>query len=90
MWPFRKKAADLEVEEQELLTRLFIRARLTVSLSMKVSGGIERIILTLDPVQSVDPPAYRLATAGESQWTELLRQIPANAREVEGEIANYF
>jgi len=23
MWPFRKKAADLEVEEQELLTRLF-------------------------------------------------------------------
>ena len=74
MWPFRKKAADLEVEEQELLTRLF-----TYTPALQQAYEYREQLTSIFDAPLVqrrgNPTAHRLATAGESQWAELLRPL---------------
>ena len=89
MWPFRKKAADLEVEEQELLTRLFTytpalqqayeyREELTDIFDAPLSK--DAAILQLTDWQR------RVRASGLSCYDRFLQTL----EKWRGEIANYF
>jgi transposase len=89
MWPFRKKAADLEVDEQEVLTRLF-----TYSPALQQAYAYrEELTSIFDTALSKDTALHQL-----SDWQRRVRasglscydRFLLTLEKWKDEIANYF
>jgi transposase len=89
MWPFRKKAADLEVEEQELLTRLFTYTpalHQAYEYREHLTGIFEAPLSKEAALQQLTDWQRRVRASGLSCYDSFLQTL---AKWME-EISNYF
>ncbi len=89
MWPFRKKAADLEVEEQELLARLFTYTpalQQAYAYREQLTGIFEAPLSKEAALQELTDWQQRVSASGLSCYDGFLLTLE-KWRE---EIANYF
>jgi transposase len=89
MWPFRKKAADLEVEEQELLTRLFTYTpalRQAYELREELTGIFDAPLSKEAALLQIAEWQRRVRASGLSCYDRFLHTL----EKWRDEIANYF
>lgn len=89
MWPFRKKAADLEVDEQELLTRLFTYSPIlqqAYEYREQLTGIFAAPLSKEAAIQQLTDWQWRVRASGLSCYDSFLQTLE-KWRE---EIANYF
>jgi transposase len=89
MWPFRKKAAELEVDEQELLTRLFTYSptlQQAYEYREQLTGIFAAPLSKEAAIQQLTDWQWRVRASGLSCYDSFLQTLE-KWRE---EIANYF
>jgi len=89
MWPFRKKAVDLEVEEQELLAHLFTSApalQQAYQYREELTGIFDALLSKDAAIQQLTDWQRRVRASGLSCYDHFLHTL----EKWKEEIANYF